>query len=69
MSAIESIVEELKTLPPHRVELAAHFVHQLKGGMSCSRLEILEQIGGSLTAEEVDEFERIIEAGCENVDE
>lgn len=56
-------------MPPHRVEMAAHYIHQLKGVLSVPRLEILKQIGGSLTSEEVDEFERIIEEGCENIDE
>jgi hypothetical protein len=63
------IVEELKALPPDRFDSAADYIHRLKTIGRAERTVILERTAGSLTAEEGDELARIIEEGCERVDE
>lgn len=69
MSSIESIVEDLKALPPARLEVAADFVQRLKRIGEDERLAILTRTARALSAEEADELERVIEEGCEKVDE
>ncbi|MBZ5617904.1 MAG: hypothetical protein LAQ69_04105 [Acidobacteriia bacterium] len=69
MSALENIVEDLKALPPARLEVAADFVHRLKQISEEERQAIFTRTSGSLSPEEADELERVIEEGCERVDE
>ena len=69
MSKLETIVEELKTLPPDRLDSAADYIHRLKTISRDERTAIIERTAGSLTAEEGDELARIIEEGCERIDE
>jgi hypothetical protein len=69
VSKLETIVEELKTLPPDRLDSAADYIHRLKTISRDERTAILERTAGSLTAEEGDELARIIEEGCERIDE
>lgn len=69
MSTLESIVEDLKTLPPDRLESAADYIHRLRTISDAERAAIIERTAGSLTGEEGDELARIIEEGCEQIDE
>jgi len=69
VSKLETIVEELKTLPPDRLDSAADYIHRLKTISPTERIVIIERTAGSLTPEEGDELARIIEEGCERVDE
>lgn len=69
MSRLESIVEELKTLPPARLEAAADFVHRLKRISEEERQALLAQTCGSLSAEDADAMEKAIEEGCEQINE
>ena len=69
VSPFESIVEDLKALPPARLEVAADFVHRLKQISEDERQAILTRTAGALAPEEADELERVIEEGCEKVDE
>ena len=69
MSNLESILEDLKTLPPDRLESAADYIHKLRTISDAERTAIIDRTAGSLTAEEGDELARIIEEGCEQVDE
>ncbi len=69
MSKLEIIVEELKTLPPDRLDSAADYIHRLKTISSAERNTILERTAGSLTPEEGDRLARVIEEGCERIDE
>lgn len=63
------IVEELKTLPPSSLDQAAKIVHQLKENSRAGRMAGLMSTAGCLSKEEADELERIIEKGCETMDE
>ena len=69
VSKLEAIVEELKTLPPQRLEQAADYIHRLHAGSRLERKAALRRTAGSLTNEEADEMVRIIEEGCEQIDE
>lgn len=69
VSPLENIVEELKSLPPSKLEVAADFVHRLKRISDEERQSILTRTAGALSAEEADEMEQAIEEGCERVDE
>ena len=69
VSKLEIIVEELKTLPPDRLDSAADYIHRLKTISSAERNTILERTAGSLTPEEGDRLARVIEEGCERIDE
>jgi hypothetical protein len=66
---LEAIFEELKTLPPDRLEQAADYIHRLHADSRLERKAALRRAAGSLTNEEADELSRIIEEGCERVDE
>jgi hypothetical protein len=69
VSKLEAIVEDLKMLPPDRLDSAADYIHRLKTISSSERMAIIERTAGSLTPEEGDELARIIEDGCEKIDE
>ena len=68
VSKLETIVEELKTLPPDRLDSAADYIHKLKTISRAARIAIIERTAGSLTEEEGDERARIINEGCEQID-
>ena len=61
VSPLENIVEDLKPLPPARLEVAADFVHRLKRISDEERQAILSRTAGALSPEEADELERVIE--------
>ena len=62
MSAIETIVEELKTLPPQKLAAAAGYIHQLKATTDVERRRALDRAYGCLTEEEATALEQAIEA-------
>src|SRR5216684_8650120 len=64
VSPLENIVEDLKALPPARLEVAAKFVHRLKRISEEERQAILAQTAGSLSPEDADAMEKAIEEGC-----
>ena len=69
MSPLENIFEDLKSLPPAKLEVAADFVQRLKRISEDERQAILTRTAGALSPEEADELERVIEEGCEKIDE
>ncbi len=69
MSTLETIVEDLKSLPPGKLQLAADFIQRLKQISQEERQAILARTAGSLSRETADEMEKAIEEGCERVDE
>ena len=69
MSPLENIDEDLKSLPPDKLELAADYIHRLKRISQEERQAILARTAGSLSQETADEMEKAIEEGCERVDE
>ena len=69
VSPLENIVEDLKSLPPARLEVAADLVHRLRRISEDERQAILARTAGALSPEEAGELERVIEEGCEKIDE
>ena len=69
VSPLDNIFEDLKALPPASLEVAADFVHQLKRISEEERRAALARTFGCLSPEEADELERVIEEGCERIDE
>lgn len=68
MSTLETIVEDLRALPPPKLEEVATFIHRLRENARAERLAALERSAGILTDEEGAELERVIEEGCEKID-
>ncbi|MBI4024782.1 MAG: hypothetical protein HY360_07350 [Verrucomicrobia bacterium] len=68
MSTLEIIVEELKTLPPAKLDQAASFIHRLRENGAADRRAALERAYGCLTEEEAGEMQKAIEANCERID-
>jgi hypothetical protein len=69
VTSLENIVEDLKTLPPARLEVAADFVHRLKRISEDERKANFVRTSGALSDEEAFELERVIDEGCEKIDE
>jgi DNA-directed RNA polymerase subunit F len=69
VSKLEAIVEDLKSLPPDKLEAAADFIRQLKPVSLEEHRAALDRTFGCLTKEEADELEKVIEEGCEQVNE
>ena len=69
VSPLENIVEDLKALPPDRLEMAANFIRRLKPIGQVEREAALARTFGCLSPEEADEMERVIEEGCEQINE
>lgn len=69
VSPLEHIVDDLKTLPSAKLEVAADFVHRLKRISEEERQAIFTRTAGALSPEEADELERVIVEGCEKIDE
>ena len=68
MSSLEAIVEEMKLLPPERLEVVGDLVHRLKRISEEQRQAIFTRTAGAFSDEEADELERVIEEGCEQID-
>lgn len=67
MTTLEALVEELKGLPSEKLEVAAHYVHQLRENTLSERRSVLEQLAGSWTQEEAAEMEHALKE-CRKVD-
>jgi hypothetical protein len=68
MSTLEIIVEELKTLPPPKLEEAAALIHGLREKSHAERIASLERSANILSDEDGAALERAIEEGCEKID-
>ena len=68
MSSIEKVYEDLRTLTPDKLAVAADFVHRLAWLGEQERRAIFTRTAGALSATEADELEQAIESGCEKID-
>jgi len=68
MSELEIIVEELKTLPPQKLQDAAGYIHRLSEIGRAHRRAALERAYGCLSEEEAGAMGKAIEANCERID-
>jgi hypothetical protein len=69
VSHLEAIVEDLRSLPPGKLELAADCIQRLKRISQEERQAVLARTAGSLSPEEAQTMEKAIDEGCERVDE
>jgi hypothetical protein len=69
VSRLESIVADLRSLPPGKLELAADYIERLKRISDEERQAVLARTFGSLSREDADAMEKAIEEGCERIDE
>jgi len=69
VSSLDAIIEDLKALPPERLEIAANYIRHLRPVSREERDAILARTSGALSPEEADEMDRVIEEGCERIDE
>ena len=69
MTTLEAIVEDLKSLPPGKLQAAAEYIQRLKRVSQEEKRAVLARTAGSLSRETADEMEKAIEEGCERVDE
>ncbi len=69
VSTLDTIIKELKSLPPPKLQQVAGFIQRLKPISQEERQTILARTAGCLSPEEADELERVIEEGCERIDE
>jgi hypothetical protein len=67
VSPLDNIFEDLKALPPDRLEMAANYIRRLKPISEAERKAALARTFGCLSPEEADELERVIEEGCEQI--
>ncbi len=68
MSTLETIVEELRTLPAPKLEEAAGYIHRLKEATHAERLAALERSAGLWSGPEGAVIEKAIEEGCGRID-
>jgi hypothetical protein len=67
MTELEAIIRELESLPTEKQKQAGQFIRQLRESERKKRTSSLKAIARTMSPQEVDEFERIIEEGCEQV--
>jgi hypothetical protein len=68
MSTLEHIVEELKTLPPAKLEEAAKFIHRLRAASGEEALAILRETAGAWGESDGDAIGKAIDESCERID-
>jgi len=61
VSELESIVQELKALPPQKLRQAAGYIHPLSEGGRADRQAALDRAYGCLSTEDAREMEDAIE--------
>ena len=66
---MDTIVKDLKALPPDRLERAADYIHRLRIVRKTERNALLRGMAGIWEGSLGDDFARDVEAGCEHVDE
>jgi len=68
MNQIELVVEELKQLPPAKLQHVADLVHRLHETHRNERRRALAETAGCMTPAEADTFQRSIDEACERID-
>lgn len=68
MSTLETIVADLCTLPPPKLEEAVALIHGLRETARSERRAALERSATILIDAEGAELERAIEEGCEKIE-
>lgn len=67
-SLSEQIAEEAARLSPEDQQRALDFVRALETGQPETPADVWRRLAGLFSPEDLDEMERAIEEGCENID-
>ena len=65
MSVLDSIVRDLRELPPPKLMEVAHYVHGLNPKSHERRRAALLATAGCMNGEEGEDFERAVRVACE----
>lgn len=68
MTAEETIMADLESLPANALQSVADFVQQIRQRATADRQAAFDASFGSMTKDEADEFDRVIEEGCERIE-
>lgn len=68
MSTLETIVEDLKRLPPPKLEEAAALIHGLSEKTRDEQLKILRETAGVWSGPDGEAIEKAIEEHCGRID-
>ena len=68
MTAQETIMAVLESLPSTALQSVADFVHQIRQSATADRQAAFEASFGCMTKDEADAFDRVIEEGCERIE-
>ena len=68
MSQIEAVVNELKQLPPAKLQQVVDLVQRLRQTEQAERQRALAETAGVMSAAEADAFQRSIDEACERVE-
>ena len=68
MNALETVIEELKALPPEGLDRAAEYVRQLRENAAVERRGVLAVTAGCLSGEVGASLAEAIDEGCERID-
>jgi hypothetical protein len=69
MSTLDCLVEDLKRLPLPKLVQVVDFVHRISAVKPDTHRAALDRTFGCMTPEEADEFQKIIDEGCESTDD
>jgi hypothetical protein len=68
MTTQENIMADLEALPAKALQAVADFVHQLRSRTTEDRQMAFDATFGCMSQEEADNFDRLIEDGCERIE-
>ncbi len=68
MTVRQSIIADLEALPVTALQSVADYVHQMRQRTTADRQAAFDATFGSMTKEEADAFDRVIEEGCERIE-
>jgi hypothetical protein len=69
VGGLDTRIEDLKSLPPHTLPVAADFIQRLKRVSQEDRQAILARTSGCISQEDAGTMEKAVEEGCEKIDE
>jgi len=68
MTAQETIMADVESLPTTALQRVADFVHQLRQRATADRQAAFDASFGCMTKDEADAFDRVIEDDCERIE-
>lgn len=68
MTAQQTIMADLESLPATALQSVAAFVQQMRQRATADRQAAFDASFGCMTKDEADAFDRVIEEGCERIE-